>query len=206
MSKKKEKERVEIPDGGPLPGEQVGDAADGPLEGGRAEDIAEDAPPVEVTEPVQSPTAQAIRYQDDIAGEQPTPAVPGLPAFKPVSAKESPSQRGFVSFTEARQTSPDGRILKRGTTFHGWFKRAIAKDDPESIGKGHVLEFEQWPDRAPVLVPGTEQLWAFFVDIVSEDAARRERLFEIELVQRIMSKEDPTKPRFLRFRLGEQID
>lgn len=162
----KEKEVVNIPSGGPLPGE--------------GEDPANEVR-TEITQPVASPVAS------------PAPAAK-VPSFKPVPLADSPYQRGFQQFKEV------------GDTFVGWFVRAISRNDADAVGKYDALEFERYPDGTSTLLPGTQQNWEFFNDVVAEDAQRSRHLFSVTLIEKVMKKDNPEEVHFFRFAYGEDAN
>ena len=116
------------------------------------------------------------------------------PQFKPVPLSESPYQRGFQKFD-----SP-------GDTFAGYFDRCISKNDPNAIGKYDAISMYRYPDGAPTLLPGNEQLWAFFNEVVAQgaDPVRTRHLFSVTLTEVVPDKDDPTKVGFKRFAIGEE--
>ncbi len=128
------------------------------------------------------------------------PADPGLevraqgPVFKPVPLSESPYQRGFQKFD-----SP-------GDTFAGYFDRCISKNDDDAIGKYDAISMYRYPDGAPTLLPGNEQLWSFFNEVVAQgaDPVRTRHLFSVTLTEVVPDKDDPTKVGFKRFAIGEE--
>lgn len=172
----KVKEATNIPSGGPLPGEGLdANGVERPTGTDAGEDPANDGTGRQVTQALTSP----------VEG-------PPVPNFKPVPLADSTYQRGFQRFEHV------------GDTFMGWFVRCISKNGDDAVGKYDAIEMERYPDGSSTLLPGTQQLWEFFNDVVAEDAERSRNLFSVTLTERVMQKDDPSKVHFLRFALGEE--